>query len=70
MDRSSSPFSNTQLELLRLFSTGLSDSELKELRELLANFYANKSIKAADKAWDEKGLSNQEMDRWLNEPSQ
>ncbi|MFN5004264.1 MAG: hypothetical protein ACK5QG_12350 [Bacteroidota bacterium] len=70
MDRSSSPFSNTQLELLKLFSTGLSDSELKELRELLANFYANKSIKAADKAWDEKGLSNQEMDRWLNEPSQ
>ncbi|MCA4900126.1 MAG: hypothetical protein ACK514_17275 [Bacteroidota bacterium] len=69
MDRSSSPFSNTQLELLKLFSTGLSDSELKELRELLANFYANKSIKAADKAWDEKGLSNQEMDRWLNEPS-
>lgn len=65
-----SPFSNTQLELLKLFSTGLSDSELKELRELLANFYANKSIKAADKAWDEKGLSNQEMDRWLNEPSQ
>ncbi|MBS1556601.1 MAG: hypothetical protein JSU09_16915 [Bacteroidetes bacterium] len=70
MDRSLSPFSNTQLELLKLFSTGLSDSELKELRELLANFYANKSIKAADKAWDEKGLSNQEMDRWLNEPSQ
>ncbi|MCE2957313.1 MAG: hypothetical protein ACK5R0_10810 [Bacteroidota bacterium] len=69
MDRSLSPFSNTQLELLKLFSTGLSDSELKELRELLANFYANKSIKAADKAWDEKGLSNQEMDRWLNEPS-
>ncbi|MFN7331054.1 MAG: hypothetical protein ACK5UP_16290 [Bacteroidota bacterium] len=58
------------MELLKLFSTGLSDSELKELRELLANFYANKSIKAADKAWDEKGLSNQEMDRWLNEPSQ
>lgn len=70
MDRSLSPFSNTQLELLKLFSTGLSDSELKELRDLLANFYADKSIKAADKAWDEKGLSNQEMDRWLNKPSQ
>jgi hypothetical protein len=70
MDRSLSPFSNTQLELLKLFSTDMSDSELKELKELLANFYAQKSMKAADKAWDEKGLSNQEMDRWLNEPSQ
>jgi hypothetical protein len=61
------PLSNVQVELMKIYSTNLSDKELKELKDLLALFYAKKSIKYANKAWKEKKLSNEIMDNWLNE---
>jgi hypothetical protein len=60
------PLSNVQMELMKLFSTNLSDSELIELKDLLARFYANKATAKADAIWDEKGLSDQDMEKWLN----
>ncbi|MBI4649355.1 MAG: hypothetical protein HY738_22835 [Bacteroidia bacterium] len=41
--------------------------ELKELKDLLAQFYAKKSISYANKAWKEKKLTNETMDKWLSE---
>ena len=61
--------SNVQVELLKLYSTNLSDADLKDLRLMLAKFYAEKSIKLANKVWDEKGLTDEDMDKWLNEKS-
>jgi hypothetical protein len=63
------PLSNVQMELLKLFSTNLSDNELMELKDMLARFYADKAIARADRIWDEKGLSNEDMEKWLNEKS-
>lgn len=63
------PLSNVQIELLKLFSTNLSEKDLKELKVLISGFYAEKAIKAADEVWHEKGLSNKDMDKWLNEQS-
>ncbi len=45
----------------------MAEKDLKELKALLAKYYAQKSIKEADKIWIEKNLSNQDMDTWLNE---
>ena len=61
------PLSNVQVELLKIYSTNISESEMKELKNLLAQFYANKSIENANKSWKEKNLSNDIMDEWLNE---
>ncbi len=63
------PLSNVQLELLKLYSTDLAEDDFKELRNALAKFYAEKSIKLANQVWDDKGLTNEDMDKWLNEPS-
>ena len=63
------PLSNVQMELLKLYSTNLSDEDLKELKVILAQFYAEKSIKLADAIWEERGLTDEDMDKWLNEPS-
>lgn len=49
------PLSNLQLELLKLYSTNLDQQELVELKRVLANYFAQKAIKEADKIWDEKG---------------
>jgi len=37
-------FSNSQLEILELYDTELTEQDLTELKLLLANFYAKKAI--------------------------
>jgi hypothetical protein len=70
METLKQPLSNAQLEILKLLSTNLSESELKELKNELAQFYAQKAIQSANQAWREKGLSNEIMEQWLNEDEQ
>jgi hypothetical protein len=60
------PLTNLQIELLNLFKTNLSEQELVELKELLLKFYANKAIAGADAIWDERKLTDSDMDIWLN----
>ena len=61
------PLSNVQVELLKMYSTKMTEPELKELKDLLAQFYARKSIEFANKAWEDKKLTNDLMDKWLDE---
>ena len=59
--------SNVQIELLKLYATDLSEEDLQELRQQLAQFYARKSVQKANEAWQEKGLTQEDMDKWLEE---
>ena len=61
---------NLQLEIIKLYSTGMKRQELFELKEVLASFFARKAIKEADAIWDEQNLTNVTMDAWLNEGQQ
>ena len=61
------PFTNIQTELLKLYSTNISEKDLLELKDVIAKFYAEKSINYANKSWEEKKLTNKDMDNWLNE---
>jgi hypothetical protein len=63
------PLSNVQIELMKLFSTNLSNKDLIELKDLLSGFYAEKAISKADAIWHERGLSDQDMENWLNQKS-
>jgi hypothetical protein len=63
----STGLSNVQQEILKLYATELAENELYELKIQLARYYAQKAIQAADKIWDEKDYSMEEMDNWLNE---
>lgn len=55
------PLSNVQLELLRLYSTNVSDSTLLELKKSMALFFMNKLREEADKVWDEKKLTDEQL---------
>ncbi len=57
--------SNIQIELLKLYSTDISESELLELKEQLSTFFANRAIKEANNIWEKNSLSNETMDEWL-----
>jgi len=50
------PLSNVQVELLKIFSTNITEPELIELKDIIAQFYAKKSIELANEAWEEKNL--------------
>lgn len=63
------PLTNTQVELMKLYSTNLSNQDLEELKNLLSKFYANKAIAQADEIWNEKGLTDADMESWLNQKS-
>ena len=62
-----SRLSNVQQEILKLYSTELSETDIFELKSQLAHYYANKAISQADKVWDKKGYTDGDMDSWLNE---
>jgi len=62
-----SKLSNVQQEILKLYSTELSETDLNELKSQLAHYYAHKAISQADKIWKEKGYTAEDMDSWLNE---
>jgi len=59
---------NLQLELIKLYSTELESNELVELKQVLARFFAQKAIKEADQIWEDRNLTNHDLDSWLNEP--
>lgn len=60
---------NLQQEIIKLYSTDLDYQELLSVKQVLADFFANKAIEEADKIWDEKNLSDQVMESWLHEES-
>jgi hypothetical protein len=59
--------SNLQLELLKIYSTNISDEQIQEIKELLAQYFAQKATEAMDKVWEEKNLTQQDMINWTNE---
>jgi hypothetical protein len=61
----SQPFTNVQLELLRVFSHQIEETALYELRKVLAQFFAQRAIAAADTAWEQNGWTDADVDRLL-----
>ena len=61
--------SNIQQELLKIYSFNIPDKDLNEIRNILADYFANKATEEANKVWKEKGLTNEDMVKWLNEES-
>jgi hypothetical protein len=55
------PFSNIQLELLQLYSKNVSDEDLLLLRNIIANFFADRATQLADTIWEEKNLDAKKL---------
>lgn len=54
-----------QLEILKLFTRNLDDNDLIEIKRLIVRYLAKKVTKAANEVWEEKGWTNDDMDRLL-----
>ena len=53
-----------QREILRLFAQPMSESDLAELKVVLMEFLAKKTVAEADKAFDERGYSEETIEQW------
>lgn len=63
----SAKLNDLQLDLLKMFSHNISDSQLIEIRELLKNFFANKAVEEMDKLWDENNWDDDTIEKLVNE---
>jgi hypothetical protein len=61
------PLSNIQVELLHLYSTGISDNHLLELKSVISQFLFDKARNRADEIWEAKNYNQQTIQQWLNE---
>lgn len=56
-----------QREILQLFARPMSDRELAELKALLIEFLAKKTVAEADEAFDNKGYTAADIQKWKQE---
>lgn len=65
-----SRLSGLQLELLKIYSYNPTDSELLEIKELLAQYFSNKLVKNMGQWAEENNITNSDLDKWLEDDSQ
>ena len=56
-----------QMELMNAINSINSESELKEFRDLLAQYFAKKAQKAIDTLWDEGVINSDTIEKWGEE---
>jgi hypothetical protein len=60
------PLSNVQAELLKVFSSDIPEKHLAELKNVMARFLLDSARDKADAAWDEKGYTDEKLQRLLD----
>ncbi len=63
----SQPLSNIQLELLKLYTTNLSDSQLLDIQHLLSEYFSNLIDRDMSALWEEKKWDSQTIQQWKQE---
>ena len=64
------PLTNIQLELLKLFSLNLSVDELSDVKIILSRYFSDSLSKRVDYIWQKDGLTEKDMENWLNDQNQ
>lgn len=56
-----------QLELMNAINSIKTESELKEFRDVLARYFAQKAQRAVDALWEEGVINNETIEAWGEE---
>lgn len=59
--------SNLQLELLKTFSRPLPEAQILEIRQLLADYFAQKVDEDVDALFEQNNWDGTKVDEWLGE---
>lgn len=52
------PFSNLQMEILKLFSQEVTEQDLLEIKTMISKYFFEKSAKEAEHVWQERGYDD------------
>ncbi len=58
--------SGLQLELLKVYSFEPSPNDLQQIKQMLANFFANKLVDNVQKSVEENNITENDLENWLN----
>jgi hypothetical protein len=61
-----SPFSEPQLDLLRMFSHSVDDADWVEIKKMIVAYFAKKTVEEANRIWDEQGWNDDKVNELLN----
>lgn len=70
MQATDSKLTNLQHELLKLFSVEIDEQELIEIKDVLAQYFAKRVTKEADRIWDERGYTDETINKLLHDKHQ
>ena len=59
------PLNKSQIEILKLFRRELPESDMVEIKRLIAKYLAGKIMDAADEVWDQNAWTDDEIDKLL-----
>ncbi len=59
--------SNLQIEILKTFSRPLPESQVLEIQQLLADYFAEKVDSKVDELFDDNQWDASKVDEWLSE---
>lgn len=60
------PLTNLQLELVKLFAKEVEEEDLRNIKQLIANYFSEKAMDMADQVWEEKEWTDEDAERMLN----
>ena len=63
----SKPFTPFQIEMLELVAKVTSESEMRDIRRMLGQYFAKRAEDAIDKLWDEGVINDGVIEEWKNE---
>jgi hypothetical protein len=58
---------NLQIELLKMFSRPIPDKQILEIRQLLADYFAQKIDEDVDTLFEQQGWDATKADEWLGQ---
>lgn len=61
------PLTNLQVELLKSFNFEIDDEQLKEIKQLLLDYFAKKVSDGMDNLFDDNNWDDSKLDEWSNE---
>ena len=61
------PMTNLQLELLKLYTRKVSEQDLQSIKQMLAQYFSNKTMDLADKIWEKNNWRDEDAERFSND---
>lgn len=61
------PLTNLQVEILKSFNYDLDDNQLREIRQMLVDYFAKKVSDGMDELFEDNDWDDSKLDEWASE---